>query len=183
MIYIAGTGTRDAQCYPLDEKMRLAIILRDRLLHWSKIDEVTVISGMAEGFDAALAHVALRLDIPLHCYVPGRGYGKHYWGENSKIIGKDRLYAFDHLLRKADHVEYTDEALSAKGSLYINGVHMNFLRNQRMVDKADVLFAWAENSVEASRGTQDCIKRALLKAGNGSKIEIEYLKRFISSVS
>lgn len=113
-----------------------------------------VISGMAEGWDTLVASAAIELGIPFDAYVPNRGYGKYYWGRKS-LMGVNRLHDFENILRKARQVVYSNETHNTT-SLYLNGVHMNFIRNHDMVDVGDMGIAWAPQS----RGTAECIQYA-----------------------
>lgn len=174
MLYIAGTGTRSIQTAAVEEKRRIMNLVCDKLRDWVEVrgqDGVTVISGCAEGFDAALASAAMRLSLPLIACVPNPGYGKYYWGEHSRT-GEDRIKAFHCIIDYATEVEYTNEYYGVGKALTKDGLHLNFWRNQRMVDRCDVLFAWAKGPKDADGGTNDCIKRALA----ADLMHIEYLQ-------
>lgn len=181
---IAGTGTRSIQKLSVPEKSRVLEIITEQLNLFGELDaanggdgKIIVISGMAEGFDSALAMAAISVGMELHCYIPNRGYGNYYWGQKSQT-GQNRLAQFNAIVAQAAHVEYTNEKLGVN-SLYHNGVHMNFLRNQHMVDDADILFAWATSEKEADGGTRDCICRWLTKreAAGPEHFPIVYLKK------
>lgn len=173
MPYIAGTGTRKIQRLDAEQKTNVLSTIITKL---REFPNYTVISGMAEGFDAALATAALICGNPLHCYVPNRGYGQYYWGNNS-LTERNRIDEFNHILSQAQEVLYTNEEMGVN-SLYHQGIHMNFWRNQQMVDKADVLFAWASGPDEADGGTKDCITRWIAKqeAHLDEALPIYYLK-------
>ncbi len=173
MLYIAGTGTRAIQTESVERKNEIIDLICGKLKDWmdARPDGVSVISGMAEGFDSALAQAAILMELPLICCIPNPGYGDYYWGKKSKT-GKDRSRAFNIIKSAAIEIEYTNIYYSVGNSLYKDGVHMNFWRNQRMVDRCDVLFAWATGPTDADGGTSDCIKRALA----ADLLHIEYLK-------
>ena len=99
-----------------------------------------VISGMAQGWDEAVAEAARRLDIPYIAAVPSPGYGKRYWFE--------RLYAFMDLCVHAQQVEIVSETPSARSMQ---------LRNEWMVDRADRMLALWDGSWG---GTFNCIEYA-----------------------
>lgn len=151
--FIAGTGTRQIQLLPNDEKDEVVAAIRAYLESFLD-EEPIVISGMAEGFDSALAHTAVMMEIPFIACVPNRGYGRYYWGQKS-LTRRNREDAFNALLSKAIQVEYTNEVLGVS-DLYYNGIHMNFHRNHRMVDLADEVVAWGIQS----RGTSECVAYA-----------------------
>lgn len=172
--WIAGTGTRKIQTLEMWEKAliftRIEQFLQDMIdLH----GDVGVISGMAEGFDKALAIVALHMGLPVVACVPNRGYGHHYWGLHS-LTGKDMEYHFDHLLERVDEVEYADEFYRVRG-LYKDGIHMNFWRNQRMVDRANHLLAYGTKETVSDGGTADCVKRGAYKRATNPDFEISFL--------
>lgn len=109
--------------------------------------ELVIISGMAEGWDAALANVAIELDIPFMAYVPNKGYGKYYWGQHS-LLGRDRYAQFQYLCSSAMHVRYVCN------SIYENGRHANFIRNDAMVAVAHHALVYDAGS----SGTKDAVK-------------------------
>ena len=109
-------------------------------------DELIVMSGMAEGFDHLLAVTALKLNIPLWCAVPNRGYGQHYWRKNS-LTCRDQYAEFCRLIDAAYRVTYVCS------DLYVNGQHSNFVRNSWMVEQAHEFVVWDPSS----RGTAHCV--------------------------
>jgi len=144
--YIAGTGHRP-QSYPggyssIDENtatMRKAI--SEEI---DKLDEkdLSIISGMAQGFDWALAQVAIEKDIPLICAVPCRGQ-ENKWPKPTQD-------AYKEIIAKAVHVEYISE-------YYAPWVMQK--RNIWMTDNCDLLLAcWNRGK---SGGTFNCIKYAM----------------------
>ena len=170
MLYIAGTGTRQIQLMAASDKQKVIDTIIEQLDIWAELygqaggeGRVTVISGMAEGFDAAMAAAAIKASVPLWCYVPNRGYGNYYWGSHS-LTGQNRLAKFNEILEYAEKVEYTNERLGVPaGKLYHGGVHLNFLRNQAMVDDATHLFGWVDGDKEPDGGTADCVRRWNIK--------------------
>ena len=99
-----------------------------------------VISGMAQGWDEAVARAALRLGIPFIAAVPSPGYGKKYW--------PDRLYQFMDLLAAAQRVEMVSDFPGARSMQ---------IRNEWMVDRADLMLALHDGSWG---GTFNCIQYA-----------------------
>lgn len=172
--YIAGTGTRKVQIASPEVKARLySDIYGFLLFQMEQHGDVTVISGMAEGFDKALAAVALNLGLPLVCCVPNKGYGSYYWGQKS-LTGSDLYPEFQAMLAKASEVEYTNEVYGTQ-DVYMDGIHMNFWRNQRMVERCDLLLAYARDGDRVEGGTSDCIKRARYKQSQDLTFEIAFL--------
>lgn len=134
----------------------IILILREKIG-----DDFRLISGMAEGFDEAIAKVGMREGIPYIAAVPHPTYGEYYWGKKSKT-GKNRMPMFAELLACADEVVFVSK------TLYVNGVHANFVRNQWMVDHAN--FSLVYNA--KSSGTRDCVAR--LTAANIGFIEFPF---------
>jgi hypothetical protein len=145
---IAGTGTRSivtsvaAMGWIIDT---LVSMIRSR----DESVDLTLISGMAEGFDEALARAAIQCQIPFQAFVPHPTYGRYYWGQHS-LTGVDRLAEFDELLAQAS------EIVTTASTLYVSGIHANFVRNIRMVDAADKMWCYGPTS----RGTAHCIQYA-----------------------
>lgn len=142
---VAGTGGRRL-ANPATVKEKLDAIFASDLC--SSRPNILVLSGMAEGYDEVLARSALEHRIPFWAAVPNRGYGPHYWGNNS-VSGYDRMGEFNELLAQAEGVTYVCRGI------YEGGVHANFVRNQWMVDHADILLVGPGDG-----GTRDCIRRA-----------------------
>lgn len=154
---IMGTGSRSM----VTHKDRVAIYnnLQDEILRLlAKYPALHLVSGMAEGWDEAIAKVAFRNNIPYSVYLPNNGYGKYYWGEHS-FLGVDRMHTFNELVLGA-----TERIVVCK-SLYVDGVHANFVRNQAMVDACDGALVFDVSS----SGTRDAVTR-LKKAGKPYKV-------------
>jgi hypothetical protein len=112
-------------------------------------DNLLVVSGMAEGFDEALAQAAFVTDTALFAAIPNKGYSKYYW-QNNSVTGKDRMEEFQELAKYADRtggVHYV-----CNGIYGADGKHSNFHRNEWMVDQADIV--WVYNPT--TRGTAQC---------------------------
>lgn len=144
---LAGTGHRPDKLggYEQDVFDRLVALASRRLE--SKKPEL-VISGMAMGWDLALAQAAKDLGIRYHAYIP--------------CLGQDSLWSDDwkrryrHLCHKADDyrlitINYSPAAMQK--------------RNERMVEDSDVLLALWNGS---PGGTANCIDFA---EKNGCLIE------------
>lgn len=105
-----------------------------------------LITGMAEGFDEALAIAAIATDTPLRAMIPNAGYGQHYWGKKS-VTGRNRMTEFEYIIAYAQStggVEYVCDGLYGP-----DGRHANFHRNEAMAKACDK--AWIYNPV--TRGT------------------------------
>lgn len=100
-----------------------------------------VISGMALGWDQALAVAAIRLDIPVCAYVPFEGQESR-WPESSQTY-------YRKILRKCHHISIICEGGYSREAMQI--------RNERMVDDSDVVLALWDGS---SGGTGNCIRYA-----------------------
>lgn len=97
-----------------------------------------VISGLAQGWDTALALAAVDLEIPFEAYVPFRGQ------ESRWPVPARQRYAT--LLRRADRV-----VIVCPGGYSAENMQ---LRNERMVDDSDVVIALWNGS---GGGTRNCI--------------------------
>ena len=144
---IAGTGSRSLI---LDEgKMNKVKEYLINLLTQAKAkygNNLVVISGMAEGFDEALARAAMSVGVTLIAAIPNKGYSAHYWGKNSQLK-VDRMNAFQEL---AGYAHRSGGVYYVCGtSIYVDGKHSNFVRNEWMGDRADIV--WVYNPT--SRGT------------------------------
>lgn len=143
MYIIAGTGSR-SYAGQLDKKLDQYI--RFQLgVHGS---ELRLMSGMAEGWDEAIARIAIANNIAFITVIPNKGYGQYYWGSHS-TTGRNRMAEFNDYLAKAAEVVYVST------TLYVNGQHSNFVRNQYMVDHADEFVVFNPTSP----GTRDCVAR------------------------
>lgn len=118
------------------------------MLLLSSYPDLVLISGMAEGWDEAIAKIGLREGIPYEVYLPNKTYGQYYWGRKS-LLGFDRSEHFQQLIDGCAelHIVCPD--------IYVDGVHSNFLRNQSMVDTCDHALVYEPKS----RGTQDAVRR------------------------
>lgn len=152
---IAGTGSRGFQGLVDIERNRILSDLRlylvaeaDKAQREQGIATV-VMSGGALGWDAWLARAAMDVGLGVVFCIPNKGYGDYYWGKAGK---GDNFYR---MLSLGMFTEFTAEEVHNTKSLYVDGVHMNFLRNQRMVDLANSFVVYDP----ASRGTKDCVRR------------------------
>jgi len=162
---IAGTGTRQLIKEPKEYRHKVLGYLV-QLLEGAKAkhgaENVLVISGMAEGFDEALAHAAVIAGVPFTAAVPNKGYLEYYWGKNSQL-GSSRLGHGLELLNKAAEVHYVCKSPASQMPKYKNADGSdkwgtaNFERNEWMVDRADVIWAYNPNN---SSGTNHCIAYA-----------------------
>lgn len=101
----------------------------------------TVITGMAIGWDLAIAQAAVRLGIPFHAYIP-------FNGQELKWPDSTRLY-YRALLRHAQHVVVCSEGGFSKDAMQI--------RNVAMVDNCHELVALWNGS---TGGTANCLRYA-----------------------
>ena len=82
----AGSGSRSLKEDPMMfDKVVIRLI---EIIEMSK--PAMLITGMAEGFDEALAIAAMATNTPLKAMVPFKGYCNHYWGVKS-VTGRNRL--------------------------------------------------------------------------------------------
>lgn len=145
---IAGTGHRPNKLYefgqPYSNEQHYAIV--DIVSEWLSENTVDkVISGMAIGFDQALAAAAIKNNIPLIAAVPFQGQELR-WNERTQEY-------FNQLIDQAEDVVY----VCASGYA---GWKMQ-KRNEWMVDNCDVLLALWNGDIYG--GTANCIKYARSK--------------------
>lgn len=162
---VAGTGSRSLQSASLEDKKKAhETVTRELTRLLDKYgDELVIMTGMAEGFDKLLAIVALELNIPLYCAIPSVGYGDYYWGRKS-LTGKNQIEQFNDIISRADSVVYIDQEYGITG-LYRDGKHINFIRNEYMVNSAHAFLVWDPSS----RGTAHCFAE-ILKSNKPYKI-------------
>ena len=132
---VAGTGHRPNKI-PVAE----GALIDFAVLRLRSISPTLVISGVAQGWDAALASAARRLSVPYVAAVPFPGYGKKYW--------PDRPYQFLDLLAAAKQIEIVSDFPGARSMQ---------IRNEWMVDRADLMLALHDGSWG---GTFNCIQYA-----------------------
>jgi uncharacterized phage-like protein YoqJ len=140
---VAGTGHRPNKLggYSTEAFHKLVSIAEEWLIE-NKPEKV--ITGMALGWDQALARAANKLNIPFVAAVPFEGQ-PDAWTEESQ------LYYF-YLLGKAD------EVIETSGKGYAAWKMQK--RNQWMVDNADTILAMYDGT---SGGTANCIRYATEK--------------------
>lgn len=137
---IAGTGHRPGKIYGYNNEdyLKLIGICSNYLREYPDIDEV--ISGMAQGFDQALAQAALNIGISVRAAVPCRGQEKKWTAKAQRYYQK--------LLSQCHKVVYISETYTK---------HCMQDRNIYMVDECDKIFAMWDGS---SGGTKNCVDYA-----------------------
>ncbi len=140
-VIVAGTGHRPPKLGGYDVKTfkRLVKLAKS----WLSEREVTkVISGLALGWDQALAEAALQLNIPLVAAVPFEGQELQWPVESQQ--------RYITLLRQAG-----EKIVVSEGGYHPAKMH---LRNEWMVDHCDVVLALYNG--EKMGGTHSCVKYA-----------------------
>jgi uncharacterized phage-like protein YoqJ len=137
---VAGTGHRPNKVggYSQEASSKLYYLAKD----WLAVNKPDkVISGMALGWDQALANAAYVLDIPFVAAVPFAGQ-QQAWPEESRQF-------FDFLLGAAEEIVIVSDGGYAPWKMQV--------RNEWMVDHCDTVLAlWDGNN----GGTGNCIKYA-----------------------
>lgn len=138
---LAGTGHRPDKLGGYG--LRTHLMLRGlAIAQLEKLKPDYVISGMALGWDQALADAALIVKIPYRAYVPFVGQ-ESKWPEPSQL-------EYTRLLRAAETVIFTAQPGYAPWKMQ--------RRNEAMVDAAtDVLALWNEDK---TGGTYNCVQYA-----------------------
>jgi uncharacterized phage-like protein YoqJ len=154
---IAGTGHRPNKLggYSEDNFKRLVAIGEKWL---KEFDTTKVISGMALGWDQALAQAAINLNIPLIAAIPFKNQDK-VWQYNSKKYYKE-------LLSKAFEINNVSGMDDYK-------VQYMQRRNEWMVDNCDILLAMFDGT---EGGTANCVRYAELKNKKLLNIYSDYIK-------
>lgn len=146
---VAGTGHRPPKG-GLDYFMGESRIAPGNSICWHKIErffedhpigQVGVITGMALGFDMLLARVARQLNIPYTAAVPFIGQESRWPREAQKV--------YNDLLDDAHKVIVVSEGGYSAKKMQV--------RNEWMVDHADMLIAWWDGS---NGGTANCVRYA-----------------------
>jgi len=141
---IAGTGHRPDKVggYSKDVKIHLITVATNYLLTIPR--DTIIISGMALGWDQALAQAALALDFKVWAYVP-------FLGQESKWPQEIQDH-YKLMLSYCDKVKYCSEPGYSAMKMQI--------RNAMMVDDADSILAYYNGT---PGGTQNCINYANAK--------------------
>jgi uncharacterized phage-like protein YoqJ len=135
---VAGTGHRPNKLggYNNEAYLKLVAIAEK----WIKENQPSkVISGMAQGWDQALAQAAITCGIPLIAAIP-------FKGQESMWPDKAQKY-YRGLLELADSIEYVCEAGYAPYKMQV--------RNEWMVNNSDKVLAMWDGT---EGGTHNCIK-------------------------
>ena len=125
---IATTGHRPGQLsWKYNEKNKDCVDIKSKLDIWLSTRHNNIeycISGCAIGWDMIFAETCLKLNIPLHCYIPFYTQADK-WSDFYK-----KRYA--DILKAAAHKHYTSK-------YYYSDVYLK--RNREMIDKAQTLIA------------------------------------------
>ncbi len=140
---LAGTGHRPQKLGGYDPHTNKKVLefAETVLRHYQPS---TLLSGMAQGWDMALAQAAINLNIPFHAYVP-------FNGQELVWPSATRLY-YKALLTHAQHVIVCSPGGYTKAAMQI--------RNQRLVDDCELLVALWNGS---PGGTANCIAYATFR--------------------
>lgn len=138
---IAGTGHRPNKLggYDIYAHKKLIDFAKERLIEYQPS---TIISGMALGWDTAIAEAAVDLDIPFHAYIPFRGQELR-WPIATRAT-------YNALLKKAQFVRVCSDGDYSPRAMQI--------RNQCMVDACDLLLALWNGT---PGGTANCVAYAV----------------------
>ena len=137
---IAGTGHRPPKLGGYSEAA-LAKLISFAGIHLKKIKPTTVISGMALGWDTALACAALELDIPLIAAIPFKGQ-ELMWPTGSQE-------RYTRLLS-----EVSELVIVSSGGYSVQAMQE---RNEYMVNNSDLVLALHNGS---PGGTGNCVRYA-----------------------
>lgn len=139
---ICGTGHRPTKLGGYSVKaFNDLIFFAEKWLKENKIKATGVISGMALGWDQALAIAAIRNGINLTCAIPFKGQELAWPSDSQKL--------FNRILDKSQEIFYVSKGSYSPSKMQI--------RNKWMVDRSDLVLAMWDGS---SGGTANCIKYA-----------------------
>lgn len=137
---VAGTGHRPNKLGGYNNESFLSLVSVAE--EWLRENKPTkVISGMAQGWDQALAQAAINCGVPFIAAVP-------FEGQETRWSERGQKY-FKKLLSKAESVEYVCEKGYAAYKMQV--------RNEWMVDNCDLVLAMWDGT---EGGTGNCIKYA-----------------------
>lgn len=146
----AGSGSRSLKLNP-----EMFTRVFNRLIEMIRQTKpAMLITGMAEGFDEALALAAMATQTPLKAMIPFRGYCNYYWGKNS-VTGKNRL---------AECKQIVAYAQATGGVEYIcsdwrgpDGRYAMFHRNEAMAKACDKAWIWDPSSKGTAQFYNYCV--------------------------
>ena len=150
--YLMGTGSRSMVNHP--HAVEIYNGLKNFILEMYRVrPNLVLISGLAEGWDEAIAKVGMREKIPYIVAIPHPTYGQYYWRDHS-VTGRNRMNMFTLLVQSAK------EVVTVSDSIFVNGTHSNFIRNTWMVNHCNEATVYMAHS----SGTRDAV--AKLKSVN-----------------
>lgn len=137
---VAGTGHRPNKVggYSLAAHAKLVLLASRELMI---LNPLFVISGMAQGWDTALAQAAIDRGIDLHAYIPFKG--------QEKVWPSEARETYRALLNRSTHIK-----TCCSGSYAVWKMQK---RNEMMVDDCSLLLALWDGS---KGGTDNCIRYA-----------------------
>ena len=138
---VAGTGHRPDKLGGYSPHTTLRV-LQLATTYLQEAKPSVVISGMAQGWDMALAQAAINLGMPFWAYIP-------FEGQEQVWPAATRLY-YKALLEKAERIVVCCPGGSKPASMQI--------RNQRMVDDCTSVVALWDGS---NGGTSNCVAYAM----------------------
>ena len=149
---IAGTGSREL-ILDVEKRRKVRDYLVD-LLTQAKAkhgENLVVISGMAEGFDEALARAAIQAGVSFIAAIPNPGYIDYYWGKKS-LLKVNRVKSANEVLANALDTVNVCPTLYGVTHNFMGGA--NFDRNEWMADHANIV--WVYNPT--TKGTAQMYK-------------------------
>lgn len=140
---VAGTGHRPPKLGGYSRPVFDA--LTSLAVTWLKENRPEkVISGMALGWDQALAFATVSLQIPLIAAIPFEGQENRWWKDSKRL--------YQYLMERAEKVEILCPNFSAQSYQ---------IRNEWMVDNSDLMLAMYDG--ETKGGTFNCLVYARSK--------------------
>lgn len=136
-IVAAGTGHRPHK-EPGGSNTMLFMNQVGIICNWIKANKPSrILSGMALGFDQALALSAIFCEVKFSAIIPFDGY-EQLWDESSQAF-------FNNLLNAADQVLILSDGCYSKEKMYY--------RNRYLVDKSTHILTWYNNLPGGTRYT------------------------------
>jgi uncharacterized phage-like protein YoqJ len=165
---VMGTGHRPKYYVSYDDYYSSLFVLRDsiaKVVEENEIDVDLIISGMALGFDTALAMYAIEKKIPLHAYIPFVGQ-EYRWSSETQSTYRSLIQGAEKVYVSVDHhpTEYRQVAAA---------LHK---RNSDMLKTTDLCFTFHRPDITTG-GTVDAIKKAKANSIYTVPIWPEYKKQ------
>lgn len=152
-LIISATGHRPQalqNSWPMYEPFTLPRLTDLATAYFQRTKPDIVISGMALGWDTAVALASINLGIELHCYVPFNGHHARWSSKQQE--------QFNSIIQQADKVLYPQGEDVPRKRSYSEVAKLLLNRNTDMLNNSNRVVALFNG--EPKGGTYDAIKKA-----------------------